>query len=185
VARFAADGCFVGFLLPSEEGSRRLTPRLTASRASRCPPKRAAGGSLRGRLPRAFPATLRRGKPETRFAADGCSASFPLPSEEGGRRFASRLTASRASCCPPKKAALSSLRGSRLGRAFRGLNLTRSPFVRSAVVSRTTGADPLLGFQPSRVFSPPAMTRPSPGLLPCASPTACRNRRREDASESQ
>jgi hypothetical protein len=34
-------------------------------------------------------------------------------------------------------------------------------------VSRTAGAGPLVGFQPSRVFSLPAMARPLPRLLPC------------------
>jgi hypothetical protein len=70
-------------------------------------------------------------------------------------------------------------------RAFRGSNLTRDPFVRSAMVSRTTGADPLLGFQPSRVFPLPATRRPTPTLLPCASPDACRNKRPKRTSESQ
>jgi len=39
----------------------------------------------------------------------------------------------------------------------------------AAGVSRAAGADPLVGFQPFRVFSPPAMTRPLPRLLPCTS----------------
>ena len=73
----------------------------------------------------------------------------------------------------------------KLPRLSARLTLTRNPFVRSAVVSRTTGADPLLGCQPSRVLSLPASTRPTPGLLPCASPAACRNRLREGASEYQ
>jgi hypothetical protein len=72
----------------------------------------------------------------------------------------------------PKSFVGSALRRRRLERVFRGSNLVRSPFVRSAVVSRTTGADPLLGFQPSRVFPLPARARPAPRLLPCASPAA-------------
>jgi hypothetical protein len=54
----------------------------------------------------------------------------------------------------------------RLARAFRGSNLTRDPFIRPAMVSRTTGADPLLGFQPSRVLPLPATTRPKPRSPP-------------------
>jgi hypothetical protein len=44
------------------------------------------------------------------------------------------------------------------GRVFRGFSPFRESVLRSAGVSRTMGADPLVGFQPSRGFPSPAST---------------------------
>jgi hypothetical protein len=66
---------------------------------------------------------------------------------------------------PPKHARLRTART-----RLQGFEPTRDPFVRSAMVSRTTGADPLLGFQPSRVCSLPATTRPTPRSPPMCFP---------------
>jgi hypothetical protein len=106
-------------------------------------------------------------------AATGTRRSRKHRSNKTGAQARTATRCSLRSRVTPKRNTRNGARNRRLERAFRGLNLNRSPFVRSAVVSRTTGADPLLGFQPSRVFPLPAMARPSPSLLPCASPAAC------------
>jgi len=52
-------------------------------------------------------------------------------------------------------------------RVFRGLSLIGNPYYLPAGFSRGAGADPLLSFHPSRVFTYPAMTGPRSCLLPC------------------
>lgn len=68
---------------------------------------------------------------------------------------------------------------------LQGFQRDRESVRPAAGVSRAAGADPLVGFQPFRVFSPPAMARPLPRLLPCTSACDAFPRRNTCASESQ
>jgi hypothetical protein len=88
----------------------------------------------------------------------GLPTSLPLSTFADRHRGAS-ATASILTR-PPKKPGCPALRGS---------GTTGNPFFRSGGVSHLTGADPLLGFQLSRVFAPAALAPPSGPLLPCPS----------------
>jgi hypothetical protein len=92
---------------------------------------------------------------------------FPTARSASRPRCPSRRfrTASTARTLRFRSSPLTTRMGSYL--ALRGSGTTGNPFFRSGGVSHLTGADPLLGFHPFRVFSPAALAPPSGLLLPC------------------
>jgi hypothetical protein len=94
---------------------------------------------------------------------------FPTARSASRPRCPSRRfrTASTARTLRFRSSPLTTRMGSYL--ALRGSGTTGNPFFRSGGVSHLTGADPLLGFHPSRVLSPAALAPPSGLLLPCPS----------------